>query len=189
MADYSAPDSVTTPYQEFKPTVAERLIIGMLCEIYQHLGIEGAYDNLDLIREAAAGPHHWALEYEYEFETPVDVQIVPKAKAILDVWEFIEMSYERLSEEDQKALMHYRPFDGFDLNDNLECTYYSVVRVLIDRLDRWSRFKGRDLNSHSPRLRRYEKMVVVLERIKSESSSVHDWLPLSRQHIEELLSV
>ncbi len=114
------------------------------------LAQRGAYDNLDRIREAAVGPHHWALEYEYEFETPVDGQIVPKAKAILDVWEFIEMSYERLSEEDQKALTRYRLFDGFDLNDNLECTYYSVVRVLIERLDRWSRFKGRDLNSHSP---------------------------------------
>ena len=189
MADHSASDFEKTPYEEFKPTVAERLIIGMLCEIYQHLEIEGPYDNLDLIREAAVGPHHWALEYEYGFETPVDRQIIPEAKAILDVWDFIEMSYDRLSEEDQKALTDYQPFKGFDLNDNLEGTYYSVVRVLIDRLDLWSRFKKRDLNSHWPTLRRYRKMVAVLERIKSESSSVDDWLPLSRQRIQELLSV
>ena len=69
------------------------------------------------------------------------------------MWWRIEFSYSKLSPTDQetvKAAGHgYAPvFHGFDGNN--ETTEMGVADMLINDLNRWHQFKGRDLNAHMP---------------------------------------
>ena len=146
--------------KRFEPTAAERLIIAMLCDIYEKLEIKNSFD-VELLREAAVGPHHWALQWKYHGfdEDPVDENLASEVADILDMWDFIELSYEELSKEDQEALERYHTFDGFDYNDSEEVQCAGVADLLINRLNRWKNFAGRDLNSHIPSLDRHRRML------------------------------
>ena len=101
--------------KRFEPTAAERLIIAMLCDIYEKLEINNSFD-VALLRDAAVGPHHWALQWGYPGldEDPINELIPGQVTDILDMWDFIELSYGALPKEDQEALEFYHPFDGFD---------------------------------------------------------------------------
>ena len=61
-------------------------------------------------------------------------------------------------------------FSGFDGNNELE--YISVARFLIDHLDSFTDFKGRDLNSHMPSIDRYSRMFLVFEPMRKSLGSV-----------------
>ena len=55
---------------------------------------------------------------------------------------------------------------GFDGNHEVE--YLGAARFLIDELDRFSRFKGRGLNSHSQlSVQRYRQMFRVFEPLRA----------------------
>ena len=153
--------------KKFEPTAAERLIIAMLCDIYERLEINNSFD-VELLRQAAVGPHHWALQLQYHGfdEDPIDEQLASEVANILDMWDFIELSYEDLPKEDQVALEQYHQFDGFDFNDSEEAQCGDVADVLIKRLKRWERFAGRDLNSHIPSLDRHRRMLSRFTPIK-----------------------
>ena len=153
--------------KQFEPTAAERLIIAMLCDIYEQLGIKNSFD-VALLREAAVGPHHWALSWKYHGfdEDPVDELISREAVDILDMWDFIELSYEELPKEDQEALERYHRFDGFDCNDREAVQYAGVADITIRHLNRWKRFAGRDLNSHCPNLDTHRLMLSRFTPIK-----------------------
>ena len=89
---------------EFRPTISERLIIGMLCDICDHLKIEG-YDT-DVLREVV-GTHPWALTLEYSFEEPIEERVAREVMDIIEMWDLIERSYERLNEEDRTGIEDY----------------------------------------------------------------------------------
>ena len=157
--------------QRFRPSSGERLIIAMLCELYQHLNVDAGIDPT-LVEEAVAGGHHWALEWAYElFEGPVDRKVPREVADILEMWWTIEWSYDQLSEEEQGSLetdaeitQEDARFRGFDGNE--EITHYSVAEVMINGLGRFRHFKGRDLNSHWPYLQRYRSMLVLYKPMK-----------------------
>ena len=160
--------------QRFRPSSGERLIIAMLCELYQHLHVDAAIDPT-LVEKAVIGGHHWALEWEYDlFTEPVDGKVALEVADILTMWRTIEWSYNQLPEEDQANLetdagitRERARFRGFDGND--ETTHYNVAEVMIDSLGRFREFKGRDLNSHWPYLHRYRSMLALYEPIVSTS--------------------
>ena len=168
---------------EFKPTVVERLIIGMLCDIYKHLELKGGYDA-SLLEEAVVGPHHWALAWKYSFQDPVDEEVADEVSLILNMWEMLEVGYERLSEEDQTDLEAPK-FPGFDLNE--ETNHYSVADVMINRLDRFQRFKERDLNSHYPMLHEHRDMLPRYQAIKKDFLKTREGWPPNKQQIEQIL--
>jgi uncharacterized protein YfbU (UPF0304 family) len=55
-------------------------------------------------------------------------------------------------------------FRGFDGNN--EATHLSIAHFFVDKMERFSRFKGRDLNSHMPTIAGYRRMLVVFERMR-----------------------
>ena len=177
--------------KRFEPTAAERLIIAMLCDIYEKLEINNSFD-VELLREAAVGPHHWALQWKYFGfdEDPIDELIPRQVADILDMWDFIELSYGELPKEDQEALERYRPFDGFDFNDSEEAQCGSVADILINRLNRWERFAGRDLNSHMPSLDRHRRMLSRFTPIKEAwlQASSGSKFCLTREQLTELFA-
>lgn len=82
------------------------------------------------------------------------------------VWEYFNLlrclgnSYEELSEEEQmqinkKDLL----FDGFDGNE--EAKYLIYAEYILNDLDRYGEvvYKKKDLNSHWPKLDKYERMI------------------------------
>jgi uncharacterized protein YfbU (UPF0304 family) len=91
---------------------------------------------------------------------------------MLDMWEFVEMDYEKVTLAEKKhveaevgSFGKDPKFRGFDRNNEFE--YINVTSFLIDDLDRFSRFKARGggrFNSHMPVVETYRRMVRYLSR-------------------------
>jgi uncharacterized protein len=78
----------------------------------------------------------------------------------------LETSYKELPPADKARIEaeaepygKHVEFIGFDGNN--ETNYMSVARFLIDDLDRFSIFRGRELNSHMPSIHTYRRMLAV----------------------------
>jgi len=105
------------------------------------------------------------------------------------MWELLEYSYNQLQPADKarvkaeaKPSGHDIRFRGFDGNNETE--YMAVAGVLINHLDRFSIFKGRDLNSHMPSLETYKRMFEVYSPIRRS----HSLGMLNAEQIIEILN-
>jgi uncharacterized protein len=161
-----------------KLTNPEKLILVMLAEIHEALKIKNGVDT-ELLKEAIWSDNTWALTWEMpgiiaggpKEENPPEVKVVVD---ILDMWDFLEESHEKLGPVDKKRVeIEAAPFgtrvrfSGFDGNN--EGRLMSVATFLIKDMDRFSRFKGRDLNSHgSPPVDAYLRMLAVFEPIRAK---------------------
>lgn len=151
-------------------SAGEKLIISMLCDLYKPTS-EREIDH-DFVQDAINGSHEWALSWEYpgiyhndEISTPDSVYEVCD---ILAMWSEIESVYDRLDEAEKSTLAErakhfgkYPQFQGFDGNQEGEQLH--TVRVLI-KMDRWTEFAGRDLNSHMPMLDHYRSMLIEYKK-------------------------
>ena len=80
---------------------SEKLILVMLSEIYKKLEIDGEV-NPDFIQSAIFSGNLWGLDWEYESLSDAQDKTPPKVKEVidfLDMWDFVESSYENLSTE------------------------------------------------------------------------------------------
>src|SRR6266496_1488550 len=147
---------------------AEKLIVSMLCELYKGLKTRTELDP-EFIKDALLGGHNWGLRWRYSgiFEKHRDTEdTVSETVDILDMWSFLEHGYENLSDQDKERVkkeahpfgdrVHFRGFDG-----NNETSHYGIARFLVEKLDRFSAFEGRDLNSHFPSTDTYRRMLPV----------------------------
>lgn len=162
-----------------KLTNAEKLILILLSEIHESLGIEGGVDT-KLITESIYSGNTWALSWELSGvidgeldnanETPMHVNEVVD---ILDMYSFIETAYNSLSDEDKNniettvdPLAYYAKFRGFDGNN--ESAHYNAANFLIKQMGRFEIFKDRSLNSHSAILPRYRNMLKLFNPIRAK---------------------
>jgi len=151
----------------------EKLILLMLSDIYKKLDIEDSFDP-EFIKSAIYTDNLWGLEWKFTgvpFERSGTPKIVSEVVDILDMWSFIEDSYSRLDAsakkrvEDEASPFGKNPkFSGFDGNN--ETDYISVARFLIDDLERFEKFKGRDLNSHCPSIEALGRMFLAFEPMR-----------------------
>ena len=148
----------------------EKLIIEMLCEIYQHMGIKGEIDS-QFVQKTIFGGQYWGLKWQYPgiFHDHEDSEsTISEVCDILDMWSFIEDGYEKLSSEDKSRLKKKAiPFEFHGFDGNNESEHYGIARFLIDHLDRFQSFKGRDLNSHHPSIDGYRRMLSVFEPMRA----------------------
>lgn len=151
----------------------EKLIIAMLAD--QRKPAAKHEIDVDEVMEAIYGGHLWALKWEMtglfhnHVDTPGAVSMVVDT---LDMWSFIEEAVEAFSEVERKRLetelgpLGKSPrFAGFD--GNYETDYLGIASHLVNRLNRFTRFKGRQLNSHRPVVGRYARMLQVFKPIRS----------------------
>ena len=152
-----------------KVSHGETLILAMLRELYDHLKVKDSEMDPQFVEEAIAGGHFWALAWKYgglihgHADREEDVKEVVD---VLDTWSFIESGHARLSDEEKREVeekvgprgrhVEFRGFDG-----NNEFKHLDISRFLINRLDRFTTFKDRDLNSHFPTLKRYRRMCEI----------------------------
>lgn len=173
-----------------KITDGEKLIILMLSEMYEKLGIKGEIDP-DFIKSAIFNDQLWGLRWKYSgipFEEGEDPQIVKEVIDILDMWSFIEHSYEKLSDEDKSKLEKDADpfgkdpkFKGFDGNN--ETSYMGTAMFVVNDLDRFQEFRGRSFNSHCPTIDTHRRMLSVFEPTRKKI----DFKPLSVDDLTAIL--
>lgn len=107
-----------------------------------------------------------------KFEDDNTPPIVNEVVDILDMWSFIEDSYNSFSATEKEAVVkEAEPFGkdpvfrGFDGNN--ETDHMSVAMFLIDDLGRFSNFKGRSLNAHMPTIETHRRMYRVFKPIRT----------------------
>lgn len=154
-------------------TDGEKLIAFMLRDVYKHLGIKEGEINPDFIVDVVVGGHYWAprwdmggLFHSYA-DAPEDVRFVTD---VLDMWDFIEVAFEKMSKGDKSAVkLGGKPFEpkfnGFDGNNEGELL--GIARFLIEKMGRFQRFKKRGLNSHMPVREMYRRMLIEFNPIRS----------------------
>ncbi len=151
-------------------TDGDRLVLMMLRDVMKHFKVRGEM-NPDFVAEAIWGGHLWGLEWEYQglFHGHKDRRsTVGVVVDILEMWTLVENAFGRLSQQDklhvEKEATEHVGFIGFD--GNYETEYLSVARFLIEQLNRFTNFKGRELNSHRPVLDRYHRMLRQFEPLR-----------------------
>ena len=156
-----------------KMTDAEKLILSMVSEIHEQLKIKDGIDSTfvkSAIYEDKTWGLYWGLPglFPGNPETPAEVREVVD---ILEMWEFIEHAYTNQSREDKDRIVaeaepfgrqvSFRGFDG-----NGESEQIGITRFLMEHLDRFTRFKGRELNSHMPMLDSHRRMLSVFTSLR-----------------------
>lgn len=151
----------------------EKLILIMLCDLFKQLKLKGEIEP-DFVEEVMYGGHYWGLEWKYSgiFHGHEDSrEVVAEVVDVLDMWSFLESGFAKLSKKDKglvatgaAPLGEHVAFAGFDGNNEAE--YCSVAGFLINKLDRFTRFKGRELNSHMPAIAAYRRMLAVFEPMR-----------------------
>lgn len=151
----------------------EKMLILMMGDLFKRLDVQGE-SNPDFLAQVIYGGHYWAPKWEMQgvfhdhVDNPADLEYVVK---VLDMWSFIEEAYAKFSPEQRAQIAEEVgpwaktvEFHGFDGNN--EASQYSIARFLINDMNRFSRFKDRDLNSHSPTEARYRRMSALFETIR-----------------------
>lgn len=172
-----------------KLTDGEKLIILMLSELYEKLQIGGEMDPY-FLRSAIFNDHLWGIRWKYSgipFERAEDPPVVREVVDILDMWSFIESAYSKLDEKNrQKLAQDAAPFGenprfkGFDGNNETE--HMSVAMFLVNQLDRFQEFKGRNFNCHHPSLDAHRRMLAVFEPLRASLAD-------SRLSVEQLTNI
>lgn len=143
----------------------EKLILVMLSDLCEKMkaGDEG---DAKLVKDAITSGHLWALEWTFTgifHDSEPTEEMLHTTVDILDMWRFLERGYQALSPADKTQVekeadpfghVQFRGFDG-----NGEAAYIGIARFMIDKLDRFQEFKGRELNSHLPSLDAYRRML------------------------------
>ncbi len=154
-------------------TDGEKLNFMVLRDIMKHLNVKNAEIDVDFVADTIYGGHYWAPTWEMQglfhqhIDRPADVTLVVDT---LDMWDFIESCIEKLTPDETEKLKAanygYLPkFTGFDGNN--ESSLMSIARFIVEKLDRFSRFKKRDFNSHAPTAPRYRRMTKAFEPIRA----------------------
>lgn len=154
----------------------EKLLTLMLGDIYKHLEIKDGNIDPDFMAEVISRGHYWAPKWDMQGlfhdheDDPRDVSFVVD---VLDMWDFVEWSYEELSDKDKaKVEKDAAPFGkkvkfyGFDGNN--ETNLMSIARFFVEKMNRFSRFKKREMNSHSPSREVYQRMLSVFEPMRKD---------------------
>ena len=166
----------------------EKLIIVMLCDIYKALNVKGAVDP-DFVMDAISGGHLKELRWEMQGvlrDHEDNERPAIEVGEILDMWSAIERGYKRLTvEEKLQVEAEAGPlgrgvrFSGFD--GNTENEHREIAHFFIEKMGRFERFQGRNLNAHMPALEGYRRM---LRRFAPMRPSVGDAHLGVRQIIE-----
>ncbi|MBB6184929.1 YfbU family protein [Oleiagrimonas soli] len=153
---------------------AEKLILTMLADIHKELNIQGDVDARFVTKAIYTG-NTWALSWEMQSivgDSPEPTPpIVSEVVDIIDMWSFIEEAYSSFDDAERKRVKdeaepfgEHVEFAGFDGNNETE--HMSIARFLVEEMNRFSRFKGRDLNSHYPSIDGYREMLAVFNPIR-----------------------
>lgn len=150
-------------------TDAEKLILLMLSDLHELNGIDRI--NTKLLRSALSTNNSWALNWEIP-DLGLDLSDTPpEAIDVVNymyMWGILEDSWhafpENIKESISEAVQIGKTvkFPGFHSTE--EFKLYTIAKLFVDDMGKFERYKGRDLNSHAPMRKLYEKMYSVFEK-------------------------
>lgn len=153
----------------------EKMLILMMGDLYKQLQIKDAEMKPAFLADVIYGGHYWAPKWEMNgvfhdhADSPDDLKHVVN---VLDMWTFMEEAYEELSSDEKTMIVQEVgawatdvKFTGFD--GNHEGAQMQIARFLVDKMNRFTRFKGRTLNSHTLTSKRYADMYRLFEPIRA----------------------
>jgi uncharacterized protein YfbU (UPF0304 family) len=161
---------------ETRLTDAEKLIIWLLAEILKNQKDYGDKKRMELLQEVLYGGHLWALKQHHSFANILTDHVDSRTAVdfvynTLDMWFFIEGAYKGFSAEEKKQVEdgigsfgREPKFRGFDGNNESE--YLGITQFIVEKLEQFEAFRGRDFDSHVPQVNTYEKMVALFEPIR-----------------------
>ncbi|MFI6031632.1 YfbU family protein [Amycolatopsis magusensis] len=170
------PDGVAVPQTL---DVVQRRTFALIHDILAKLAAtEGDEDDVRYHRELAAiMTEGYAGEYYRDFGY-LEAELTPaecrQLEDILEMFGVLEFSLAKLAPAERERLgdgaEYDLTFDGFDRNRPAEARMLSFAEHLVQGGERWSDFHerlttGERGNSHSPRLAKYQRMVVVFKDI------------------------
>ncbi len=163
LVDIALQTQTSKPNRKVSISDGEKLILGMLKDMLEPKKERRELDP-EFISNAILGGHLWALKWKYSgiFHDYIDnEQTLDDVLNILDMWSFIEEGFADFSQEEKKKFQNETKFSeakflGFDGNNESE--HMGIARFLVMDMGRFSKFKGRDFNSHCPMLQGYLKM-------------------------------
>jgi uncharacterized protein len=152
----------------------EKMLMLMMGDVFKALKIKDPDSDPEFLAEVIYGGHYWAPKWDMQgvfhdhVDDPRDVRFVGD---VLDMWSFIEEAYEGINTAQKAAIAEqvgplgkHVKFTGFDGNN--ESNQMSIARFFVEKMGRFQRFKGRDLNSHHPTYNRYRRMVDLFEPMR-----------------------
>ena len=155
-------------------TDGDKLILLMLGDLFRQLKLKAGEIDPNFIAEVIFGGHSWGLEWKYSgiFHGPEDKRtVVSEVVGILEMWSFLESGYQELSKNDKaRVAAEASPFGkqvlfrGFDGNNESE--HIGIARFLLEQLDSFTNFKGRELNAHMPKIDSYQRMLAVFKALR-----------------------
>jgi uncharacterized protein len=149
----------------------EKLLLLMMGELFEHLGVEGDTDA-EFVSKVIFGGHYWALPWQKpgvfhgHEDKPGALRYVMN---VMDMWDRLERGFERLPKADRARVLKEAnrksvKFYGFD--GNTEAEELGIAQFLVDEMGRWSRFEGRELNAHMPTRAIYARMLQAFEAMR-----------------------
>ena len=161
---------------EVRPSGTEKLILTLLCDLARDCDAERYRDieriDPDFVEAAISAGHYWAFNWKYPAifgGHPDSPELVREVVAILDMWDVLEHHYEQLGETDKNQVASEADpfgFEGFYANE--ESPHLSIAGFLIEHLERFPRFKNRQLNSRGPVVGWYRRMLGVYEPMREK---------------------
>jgi len=159
--------------REIRLLNGEKLMILMLCDLFKKLKLKCDIEP-EFVEEVIYGGHYWALDWKYPgiFHGHEDSMVVlHETVNVLDMWSFLENGYAKLSKKQKDRVAaeaapfgRHVVFQGFDGNGESE--YIGIARFLVEQLDRFAKFTGRELNAHMPTVEAHRRMLAVFEPIR-----------------------
>ncbi|MGU3349137.1 YfbU family protein [Pseudomonas monsensis] len=148
---------------------AEKLILLMLSDLHEFHGIDRI--NTKLLKSALSTNNTWALNWEIP-DLGLDLRDTP-AEAVevvnfMYMWGALEDTWHSFPENIKENIMgniqigKAVKFPGFHSSEESEL--YTIAKLFVDDMGKFQRYKGRDLNSHAPMKKFYEKMYSVFEK-------------------------
>lgn len=142
----------------------EKLILAMLCDIQKALGVKGAIDP-ETLSAALLGGADVELDLDGASGTrQTSERIAAEVADILDMWSAIERAYKHLTVDEKREveagagpLGRGVRFSGFDGHSEMQ--YREAAHSLIDSVERFERFQGRNLEAAMPALMGYRRML------------------------------
>jgi uncharacterized protein YfbU (UPF0304 family) len=158
-------------------TEPEKLMLLMLADIHEHLGIEEGSVDGAFVRAAIADGQTWALSSKYRAQAYASEDKsraeVDEVYDVLDMWSLLEEGYAALGAADRARadeVNHGHPVQmpGFDAHED----QIYIAKFIIERMDSYQSLKDRATRDcHSPVRARYAAMVSAFEPLRAQLSS------------------
>lgn len=158
-----------------KMTKAQKLILSMLCDIYDKLELTQL--DTKLLRNAAINHDHtWLLDWELSgIEGEKDEEPPPEVFEVmnyLEMWDRLESAWRSFDDGTRNNIRSQVElfgkdirFPGFDGNNESDLAV--IARLLTDDANRFKDLKGRIIDSHAPLRKNYARMYTAFAPLRT----------------------